>query len=477
MAYNESTGLVTIDYENETFDEILDNVASALGDYRVTTDGGVAARDVGLLCTSPNINPASPRRPIALDGALELETEVTLAGNHYGYSTLKDYCKTSTGSGTTATWVNKLWGKTGQNLYGATTPTSTDYKILNYFDHYNHRALFPGQKATLNKLKTETLIASGKSGLLYETCGNGETVSVDYVWDDDYNFPVGYTVYENLKLRFTQKEFTDDCDEVVWAISGRYEASTTTDFKTVNYITTIFFDIDKTLTDAASTQTWTDSYGNTIIAGSDNGYPYVEVIISTSYNTISYTAGTEVTECLVGSVIISNDSTYQVDGTGKDNAFDTYAEAISLGIYNVEEDNTSTDKLGFAFRDAYVATGWHDEHDSYTPSDFLFGQVVACGISPILIVRLTYNGSTYIRVVNPSVSASVGTTNIIAKLCMYSDLFSSSISNFDSSKVTKVEIIYGLCTPWVNKEVEYGSLSDLDSYQCGIVATPVYQIE
>lgn len=64
MAYNESTGLVTIDYENETFDEILDNVASALGDYRITTDGGVAARDVGLLCTSPNVNKWAKYKPI-----------------------------------------------------------------------------------------------------------------------------------------------------------------------------------------------------------------------------------------------------------------------------------------------------------------------------------------------------------------------------------------------------------------------------
>lgn len=64
MAYNESTGLVTIDYDNETFDEILDNVAKALGDYRVTSDPGFTARDVGLLCTSPNINKWAKFKPI-----------------------------------------------------------------------------------------------------------------------------------------------------------------------------------------------------------------------------------------------------------------------------------------------------------------------------------------------------------------------------------------------------------------------------
>lgn len=64
MAYNELTGLVTIDYENETFDEILDNVARALGDYRITTDPGFTARDVGILCLSPNINKWARFKPV-----------------------------------------------------------------------------------------------------------------------------------------------------------------------------------------------------------------------------------------------------------------------------------------------------------------------------------------------------------------------------------------------------------------------------
>lgn len=64
MAYNELTGLVTIDYENETFDEILDNVAMALGDYRITTDPGFTARDVGILCLSPNVNKWAKFKPV-----------------------------------------------------------------------------------------------------------------------------------------------------------------------------------------------------------------------------------------------------------------------------------------------------------------------------------------------------------------------------------------------------------------------------
>lgn len=64
MAYNESTGVLTIDSANETFDEILDNTARALNDYRVTEVAGVLARDVGMLCTSPNVKKGAKYKPI-----------------------------------------------------------------------------------------------------------------------------------------------------------------------------------------------------------------------------------------------------------------------------------------------------------------------------------------------------------------------------------------------------------------------------
>lgn len=59
----DSNGILHIDYDNETFDEILDNVATALMDYRVTTDPGQVARDVGILCMSPNVNAGSKYKP------------------------------------------------------------------------------------------------------------------------------------------------------------------------------------------------------------------------------------------------------------------------------------------------------------------------------------------------------------------------------------------------------------------------------
>lgn len=77
--------ILHIDTDNETFDEILDNVATALMDYRITTDPGQAARDVGMLCTSPNINKWAKYKPVEHPSAGPL-TESQRAEVGYGLS-------------------------------------------------------------------------------------------------------------------------------------------------------------------------------------------------------------------------------------------------------------------------------------------------------------------------------------------------------------------------------------------------------
>jgi hypothetical protein len=81
----DSSGILHVDVDNETFDQILDNVATTLMDYRITTDGGAPARDVGLLCTSPNINRWAKNKPIK-HTALGTLTEQQKADAKYGWS-------------------------------------------------------------------------------------------------------------------------------------------------------------------------------------------------------------------------------------------------------------------------------------------------------------------------------------------------------------------------------------------------------
>jgi hypothetical protein len=55
-------GKITLSH-SETLGEQLESIAECLRDYRTTTIGGRSARDIGLLCTSPNINEWTKNRP------------------------------------------------------------------------------------------------------------------------------------------------------------------------------------------------------------------------------------------------------------------------------------------------------------------------------------------------------------------------------------------------------------------------------
>lgn len=127
MAYNQETGVLTIDSANETFDEILDNTARALNDYRVTEVAGVFARDVGLLCTSPNVNRDSLYRPYEVGTFICPNFESGGDDGLYGYN----IPVTTNGN------VHDLWKKTWSDKGRPTT-----WFILNMFNRYNSKASF-----------------------------------------------------------------------------------------------------------------------------------------------------------------------------------------------------------------------------------------------------------------------------------------------------------------------------------------------
>lgn len=82
MAYDITTGILTVDPENETFDTMLDNIAIAIKDYRVTEVSGVLARDLGMLCTSPNVNKWSKHKPIRYNTISKLIDEQFKLANY-----------------------------------------------------------------------------------------------------------------------------------------------------------------------------------------------------------------------------------------------------------------------------------------------------------------------------------------------------------------------------------------------------------
>lgn len=141
MAYNQSTGVLTIDSANETFDEILDNVAKALNDYRVTEVAGVFARDVGLLCTSPNVNKWSKHKPIRSESMSEI-SETDIINANFGFTPTQIDIFTPVGAHSNYT-IYKLNGDTSPWTYNVPRGKSNEYTEwfrVKDFNGYNSKA-------------------------------------------------------------------------------------------------------------------------------------------------------------------------------------------------------------------------------------------------------------------------------------------------------------------------------------------------
>ena len=154
MAYNETTGVLTIDSANETFDEILDNTARALNDYRVTEVAGVLARDVGMLCTSPNVNKWSKRKPVRYNSFSDI-TENNLKEVNYGFlpvsmpdSIFTSYIDAITSVGSPLTQFPQIDKWSYLPPRGLNGSYNEPYR-LNDFKNYNTKAkTFLGSKIT-----------------------------------------------------------------------------------------------------------------------------------------------------------------------------------------------------------------------------------------------------------------------------------------------------------------------------------------
>ena len=81
MAYD-SKGRLVLSHNLSTR-ETLDMIAECLGDFRISTLGG---RDVGMLCTSPKVNPNSKNKPFhAVQNRFKVQTDEDKKMAAYGY--------------------------------------------------------------------------------------------------------------------------------------------------------------------------------------------------------------------------------------------------------------------------------------------------------------------------------------------------------------------------------------------------------
>lgn len=80
-----NNGKITLSH-SESLKEQLDSISEGLRDGRTTTVGGKTARDLGMLCTSPNINQQSKNKPFcAVQNRYSVQTENDRKRAAYGY--------------------------------------------------------------------------------------------------------------------------------------------------------------------------------------------------------------------------------------------------------------------------------------------------------------------------------------------------------------------------------------------------------
>ena len=144
MAYNQGTGVLTIDSANETFDEILDNTARALNDYRVTEVAGVLARDVGMLCTSPNVNKWAKYKPIRSESISEI-SETDIINANFGFTPTQMDIFTYAGTYSNYT-IYKLNGDTSPWIYNVPRGKSNEYtewfRVKDFNGYYSRAESF-----------------------------------------------------------------------------------------------------------------------------------------------------------------------------------------------------------------------------------------------------------------------------------------------------------------------------------------------
>ena len=80
-----NNGKITLSH-SESLKEQLDSISEGLRDGRTTTVGGKTARDLGMLCTSPNINMRAKYKPFcAVQNRYSVQTEEDRKRAAYGY--------------------------------------------------------------------------------------------------------------------------------------------------------------------------------------------------------------------------------------------------------------------------------------------------------------------------------------------------------------------------------------------------------
>lgn len=387
-----SNGKITLSH-SESLREQLDSISECLGDYRVSKYG----RDIGILCTSPKINPASLRRPIHTGGFVKAaDMEATKQRLDYGYDGFQTYSKLTTGAGTTKAFVDKIKSTSeGSNLWIPSSPHSSDIPGTWEFDGYNHKAKYIGESDVIYGLKERVVIANGVTIDVFSIPAEKEGYS--YTANSELQCYQS-AIFDKIKLRFSLSD-TSVRGECVFKVNA-YVMPMYGDQAAGREGEGHYFQIDTT--GHQSGDTWTDIWGSEITMGADSGGRwYVEITLSMMFfptvtNITSHTLKYRIYD-------ISNYSYTTTDNGTKYQALSV--RMTSGGVINFEPSLTEKNSMGFFIQndDSWYSEEWTTAKQGQpTPYDHFFTNRGITDRKPMLIIvaksRLT---ATETVVVNP----------------------------------------------------------------------------
>ena len=373
---------------DQSLREQLDDIATCIGDFRVSTLG----RDVGMLCHSPNVNQASLRRPFHVGRFVKGdEVEMVMQEKDYGYAGLRPNSKLSTGAGTTMSFIRNIVSHTtGTNFWQPSALDNTDIAGTMQFDGYNHNAKYLGEDDTLQGLETiQEIPKNTLFSIVNLRYGDGYDVTVA----TDMTVPLT-ALSSSIKISFYFPNVQYG-STVRFNISGYiFPKHSNSPFGTEGQ--SQYFRID---TNGHETgETWTDSSGNTIEYRYDSSVGHCVDLYLTQVYVPRFTD--------LGPAIFTYQMQYVENfSTSNGTQMDIKAKVVSNGIYNIGPSSNTHSKIGFYYEqsDSWYQEEWNTaKQGRRTPYQHIFTDNGVNDSTAILIViAKSFVTADEMAIVNP----------------------------------------------------------------------------
>lgn len=145
---------------SETLKEQLDSISECLRDFRTTTLSGKTARDLGLLCTSPNINEKALMKPYR--SPMPVTTFEDRARAKFGWDT-----NNKAAGEPMSSYLDRLKANgVNKNYWSYLPPRGKEYnemlRVWDFDGYYNNEKGF-GEKAVIQKFDKKDISLKGNS--------------------------------------------------------------------------------------------------------------------------------------------------------------------------------------------------------------------------------------------------------------------------------------------------------------------------